>query len=79
MKMPLTTISLAMASYGDGYLHDSAMMKFASSMYSGSKYIMDPESRAKQVMYGIAYEGLVILLVHVQLFNKMLNCYHLTV
>ena len=46
---PLMTVSLAMAAYSEGYERDSSFMKLASSMYSGSKYIMNPELRAEQV------------------------------
>ena len=65
MKMPLTTVSLAMASFGDGYQYNSAMMKFASSMYSGSKYMMDPELRAKQVCLNVCDKNNSRVNVHI--------------
>ncbi len=46
---PLMTVSLAMAAYSEGYERNSSLMKLASSMYGGSKYIMNPELRAEQV------------------------------
>ena len=49
MVKPLTTVALAMAAYSEGYERNSSFMKLASSMYSGSKYIMNPELRAEQV------------------------------
>ena len=53
MVKPLTTVALAMAAYSEGYERNSSFMKLASSMYSGSKYIMNPELRAEQVMTGL--------------------------
>ena len=49
MVKPLMTVLLAMAAYSEGYERNSSFMKLASSMYGGSKYIMNPELRAEQV------------------------------
>ena len=51
MVKPLSTIILAMASYGDGYEQDSTLMKFASSLLGGSRYILDPDQRAQKVAH----------------------------
>ena len=49
MVRPLTTIALVMASYSEGYNQNSVMMKLASSILSGGKYLLDPELRAEKV------------------------------
>ncbi|KAI0220041.1 Hormone-sensitive lipase [Lamellibrachia satsuma] len=46
----LTTISLVMASYSEGYNQNSVMMKLASSVLSGGKYLLDPELRAEKIV-----------------------------
>ena len=38
-----------MASFSDGYTQNSAIMKLASSMIGGSKYLLDADSRAQRV------------------------------
>ena len=45
----LTTISLVMASYSEGYHENSIVMKLANSVLSGGKYLLDPELRAEKV------------------------------
>ena len=45
----LTTISLVMASYSEGYHENSVVMKLANSVLSGGKYLLDPELRAEKV------------------------------
>ena len=49
MKKPLKTIVVALASFADGYNHNSTILKIASSVLGGGRYIMNPELRAKQV------------------------------
>ena len=49
MVSPLTTVNLVLASFSDGYGQTSAVMKLASSLLGGRKYLMDPDLRAQQV------------------------------
>ena len=49
MVRPLTTISLVMASYGEGYGENSMLMKVATSVLGGGKYLLNAELRAEQV------------------------------
>ncbi len=66
MVKPLTTIALAMACYSEGYEQNSTFMKLASSMYGGSKYIINPELRAQQVRDVVQSFGKIRYLVSVQ-------------
>ena len=52
-----------MASYGDSCQQNSTVMRLASSVLGGSRYIMDPESRAKQVRQKFNYIVFKLFLV----------------
>jgi hypothetical protein len=49
MQKPFRMIAIAMASFSDGFIHDTSMAKFASSVMSSGKYLMNPELTAQQV------------------------------
>ncbi|XP_064613572.1 hormone-sensitive lipase-like [Liolophura sinensis] len=51
MQRPLQVVSVAMASFGDGYQETSGLMQFASSVLNSGKYLLDPELRGKQVVH----------------------------
>lgn len=55
MQRPLQVVSVAMASFGDGYQETSGLMQFASSLLNSGKYLLDPELRGKQVIIAVNY------------------------
>ena len=69
----LTTISLVMASYSEGYHENNVVMKLANSVLSGGKYLLDPELRAEKVC-----SQLQLLLVFLQYFNLLSFCIMVT-
>ncbi|KAL4228425.1 hypothetical protein ACF0H5_011472 [Mactra antiquata] len=50
MQKVLQTVVIAMATYSECYEESSNMIRIASSLLNGSKYMLDNESRAKQVV-----------------------------
>ncbi|GFN86132.1 hormone-sensitive lipase [Plakobranchus ocellatus] len=50
MQRPLQAIGIVMASYSEGYLESSHMMRVATSVFNSGKYFLDPELRAKQMV-----------------------------
>ncbi|KAK7105785.1 hypothetical protein V1264_017119 [Littorina saxatilis] len=50
MQRPLHLLTIAMASFGEGYQESSQIMKVATSLFNSGKYIMNPDLRAQQVV-----------------------------
>ncbi|KAL5019642.1 hypothetical protein ScPMuIL_002534 [Solemya velum] len=50
MQKPLNVVSIAMASFSEGYQETSNMMQLASSLFNSGKYILNPDLRAQQVV-----------------------------
>ena len=63
MQKPLMAVCLFMASFSDGYLSEnsSLVMKFASSVLGGSRYVMDPELRAQKVISSFSSAMLFVM------------------
>ncbi|GAB1604851.1 hormone-sensitive lipase-like isoform X1 [Argonauta hians] len=51
MRKPLLCVVVALASFSEGYNESSNFMKFAYSVLSTGKYLLDPELRARQVVH----------------------------
>ncbi|CAI9723045.1 hormone-sensitive lipase isoform X1 [Octopus vulgaris] len=51
MRKPLLCVVVALASFSEGYNETTNFMKFAYSVLSTGKYLLDPELRARQVVH----------------------------
>lgn len=66
------TVCLFMASFSDGYLSEnsSLVMKVASSVMGGSKYLLDHELRAQKVRVKLQYNNAIIFIYNVNAVSR---------